>query len=222
MTDETKETHDAPMHATVTMFIDIDGYCVTGQRHDQIVSQSKDGFRAREMAVLVMDALHQYARFNIYFVDDHKLCAPLDDQNDLAVRFCHEHLHGLLVNPAADDWPATSAVYWSHQLSDVLRGVLQWTQSQLLPDVRLVVAHKGGQEGRFIGTLGMDNVTVVDLATLGCPKVEKLAAAWPYCDFLLCDHCIGRAVHCSRVHCPTLEVYLFGWWALSTLDLELV
>jgi hypothetical protein len=37
----------------------------------------------------------------------------------------------------------------------------------------------------------------------------------------MCDRCIGSAVNCSRVHCPTLEAYLFGWWALSVLDLVL-
>jgi hypothetical protein len=206
----------------VVMFIDIDGYCATGESHDRVVSDEADGFRAREMAILVMDRSFQYARYNAYFIDDAKTSKPLDEKNDFAVRFCHNHLHGLPVNPAVGDWPTTSAVFLSNQLHDVLRGILEWTVSQLVPGSRLVVAHKGGLEGQYISELGMDDISIVDLATLGCPKIEKIAMAWPFCDYLMCDHCIGSAVHCSRLHCPTLEVYLFGWWALTTLDLVLV
>jgi hypothetical protein len=187
------------------LLIDVDGYCVGGVDQRTIVSAHREGYRARELGWAFYGETHSGAG-SIYFRDSH---APPLQHSDAGIQYVH-HLHGLPISPGADTYPG-ELVTCSSRLLETIRVLHEVVAAASQQPV--VIVHKGGHEGVW-ASRAIANVSIIDLGTCGCPKVDDIGRGAP-------EHCVGK--HCPHhkatrrragkiVHCPQLEVKLLALW----------
>jgi hypothetical protein len=212
------------------LFIDVDGYCSSGIDQRQVVSAKSEGYRARELGWLyVADDRSESGSvyFRDIFVDP---IATIDGGINYVYR-----MHGLPISPAKRDFAADEAVMCSTQLLEAIR-IIYDSLAQVI-ESPITVLHKGGNEGLWAlaalrGTSESKRPPpeVVDIATLGCPRVDAIAAMFP--DRVADDHAAAGgacAHHDARIiarqarkknviHCPRLEVELMALWVAEFVD----
>ena len=214
------------------LFIDVDGYCAGGIDQREIVSRVADGYRARELGWAYY-AAGSGAAGSLYFRDRAvpPLATPGREQSsalvsssprpyprlrDPAILYA-QRLHGLPIAPGEEAYGETDSV---------LDSEIVLCSSQLLEAFRLlhdavaratglpvVFVHKGGNEGLWVSQ-AVPGATVLELGSLGCPRVDVIGKAHP--ELHLGRQCAYHAPAKRRarkiVHCPRLEVELLAWW----------
>lgn len=187
------------------LFIDVDGYCVGGVDQREIVSARREGYRARELgwAYYGKDASEVGS---IYFRD---LLVPPIHASDPGIQHV-QRMHGLPISPGADTYHGEVATCASRLLGAI--SVLHEAVSSALQQP-VVIVHKGGNEGVW-ASQAIAGVSVIDLGTCGCPKVDDIGRSAP--ELRTKKPCPHHAQSKRRpgkiVHCPRLEVELLSSW----------
>lgn len=197
---------------TAFLLIDVDGY--GGARADQrcIVAPGRDGYRPRELGWAYFGPGGEHDAGSVFFYDAVGV-EPLrpDDPSVAIVR----GLHGLPVAPRREDYGALTA-FRSDALREVLR-TLRDAVAAACGGARVAFVHKGGNEGVWVAEAA-PGAPVIELGTLGCPRVDEIGRARPdWTAWGACSLHGGDAPRRARrrrgiVHCPLLEVRLLALW----------
>jgi hypothetical protein len=200
------------------LFIDVDGYCASKVRADQIVSAHADGYRARELGWAIFSK--EFRTGSVYFYDRCPVKAL--DQKDLSVRYVNRFVHGLPIAPVLDDFKNEIAIP-SDRLLCAIKTLCVAAEAHC-DGGPVVVVHKGGNEGIWTRQT-YPKAIIIDLAELGCPKVnnickshpEWLSSAGAGCQYhsLQKQHKKKQAI----VHCPNLEIRILAMWVALSNEL---
>jgi hypothetical protein len=190
------------------LFIDVDGYCVGGVDQRAIVSAHREGYRARELGWAFYGS-RRSGTGSIYFRD--LLVSPIQ-ASDPGVQYVR-HMHGLPVSPEADAYQG-EIVTCSSRLLEAIRVLYEVVSTAV--EQPLVIVHKGGHEGVW-ASRAIAGVSVIDLGTCGCPKVDDIGRGAP--ELHAGKHCAHHRSTKRKsgkiVHCPRLEVALLSLWVAS-------
>lgn len=196
----------------VFLLIDVDGYGGAGADQRRIVTPDRDGYRPRELGWAYFGPTGEHDAGSVYFYDAAGV-APLRPE-DPCIAIVRD-MHGLPVAPRREDYGALTA-FRSDALHEALRA-LRDAVAAACGGAPVVFVHKGGNEGVWI-TEATPGVAVIELGTLGCPRVDAIGRTHP--DWAALGACPlhgGNAPRRMRrrhgvVHCPLLEVRLLALW----------
>jgi hypothetical protein len=190
------------------LMLDCDGYACSGCDQRQVVSQSRDGFRPRELGWAIFSP-EVFSAGAFYFTDRGIIGLPKLTACDPCIRHVLTKVHGL---PLGEYQKAVNPEYLfrSDQLIDVVGGLCAAAASD---GHEVAVVHKGGNEGRW-AKIARPGTKTIDLADLGCPRADRIAALHPDWQAAAPPPCEHHEMSTRRgiIHCPTLEVALLSRW----------